>query len=41
MATFLIDEDMPCSTAKELIKAGYKALDARDIGLQCKMNKKT
>lgn len=34
MATFLIDEDMPRSTAKELIKAGYKALDIRDIGLR-------
>jgi len=34
MATFLIDEDMPCSTAKELIKAGYHALDVRDVGLR-------
>jgi len=34
MATFLIDEDMPRSTAKELIKAGYQALDVRDIGLR-------
>ncbi len=34
MAIFLIDEDMPRSTAKELIKAGYQALDVRDIGLR-------
>ena len=34
MAVFLIDEDIPRSTAKELIKAGYQALDVRDIGLR-------
>lgn len=34
MVTFLIDEDMPRSTAKELIKAGYQVLDVRDIGLR-------
>ena len=30
MVTFLIDEDMPRSTVKELIKVGYQALDVRD-----------
>jgi len=34
MTTFLIDEDMPRSTAKELIKAGYEVSDVRDVGLR-------
>jgi len=31
---FLIDEDLPRSTAKMLAAAGYEALDVRDIGLR-------
>jgi len=34
MAVFLIDEDIPRSTVKELIKAGYQTMDVRDIGLR-------
>lgn len=34
MATFVVDEDMPRSTAKELIKSGHKAMDVRDVGLR-------
>ncbi|MEW6276135.1 MAG: DUF5615 family PIN-like protein [Bacillota bacterium] len=30
---FLIDEDLPRSTAKALTAAGYDACDVRDIGL--------
>jgi predicted nuclease of predicted toxin-antitoxin system len=30
---FLIDEDMPRSTARVLREAGYEAADVRDIGL--------
>jgi predicted nuclease of predicted toxin-antitoxin system len=30
---FLIDEDMPRSTARVLSEAGYEATDVRDIGL--------
>ena len=31
---FLIDEDMPRSTARELRHAGYEAYDVRDVGLR-------
>lgn len=31
---FLIDEDLPRSTAKMLAAAGYEALDVRDTGLR-------
>jgi len=31
---FLVDEDMPRSTARALRQAGYTALDVRDIGLR-------
>lgn len=31
---FLIDEDLPRSTAKVLAAAGYEALDVRDLGLR-------
>lgn len=34
MAVFVIDEDLPCSTAKELTKADHNALDVRDVGLR-------
>ena len=33
MPGFLIDEDMPRSTAQVLREAGYEATDVRDIGL--------
>ena len=36
MLKFVIDEDMPRSTAKALKKRGYEALDARDTGLRGK-----
>ena len=31
---FLIDEDLPCSTADLLRKYGHEAIDTRDIGLR-------
>jgi predicted nuclease of predicted toxin-antitoxin system len=34
MLTFLIDEDIPRSTAKALRDRGYKVLDVRDYGLR-------
>jgi predicted nuclease of predicted toxin-antitoxin system len=34
MIRFLIDEDMPRSTAKLLRQAGFECLDVRDIGLR-------
>ena len=34
MIRFLIDEDMPRSTAKLLREAGFESLDVRDIGLR-------
>ncbi len=34
MWTFLVDEDMPRSTARVLREAGYKAEDVRDVGLR-------
>ena len=34
MITFLVDEDMPRSTTKELNRFGYKAVDVRDVGLR-------
>jgi len=34
MIRFLIDEDMPRSTAKLLREAGFECLDVRDIGLR-------
>jgi predicted nuclease of predicted toxin-antitoxin system len=36
MIKFLIDEDMPMSTAKILRTKGYEALDVRDLGLRGK-----
>ena len=36
MLKFIIDEDMPRSTAKVLELQGYKALDIRDCGLRGK-----
>jgi len=36
MIKFLIDEDMPRSTAKILRSKGYEALDVRDLGLRGK-----
>ncbi|OIO27406.1 MAG: hypothetical protein COZ31_07000 [Nitrospirae bacterium CG_4_10_14_3_um_filter_44_29] len=36
MIKFLIDEDMPRSTAKILRTKGYEALDVRDLGLRGK-----
>ena len=36
MLKFIIDEDMPRSTAKVLELHGYKALDIRDYGLRGK-----
>jgi predicted nuclease of predicted toxin-antitoxin system len=33
MWTFLVDEDMPRSTARVLQHAGYAAADVRDVGL--------
>lgn len=36
MPKFLIDEDMPRSTAKILNAKGYEALDVRDCGLRGK-----
>lgn len=33
MPGFLIDEDMPRSTARVLRQAGYEAVDVRDFGL--------
>lgn len=34
MWTFLVDEDMPRSTAVALREAGHNALDVRDVGLR-------
>ena len=34
MIRFLIDEDMPRSTAKVLKRAGFECFDVRDIGLK-------
>jgi len=34
MTRFLVDEDMPRSTAKALRNAGFECLDIRDIGLR-------
>lgn len=34
MARFLIDEDLPRSTARELVGAGHDAIDVRDAGLR-------
>lgn len=34
MAAFLVDEDMPRSTARTLREAGYAADDVRDVGLR-------
>jgi len=34
MLKFLVDEDMPRSTAKVLKTEGYDALDVRDLGLR-------
>jgi len=31
---FLIDEDLPRSTANLVMKYGYNAIDVRDIGLR-------
>ena len=36
MLRFVIDEDMPRSTAKVLRAKGYEALDVRDLGLRGK-----
>lgn len=36
MLKFVIDEDMPRSTAKVLKDRGYEALDVRDLGLRGK-----
>jgi len=36
MPKFVIDEDMPRSTAKVLRTKGYEALDVRDLGLRGK-----
>ncbi|OGW28894.1 MAG: hypothetical protein A2X59_09135 [Nitrospirae bacterium GWC2_42_7] len=36
MIKFVIDEDMPRSTAKILRANGYEALDVRDVGLRGK-----
>ena len=33
---FLVDEDVPQSTCRMLVNAGYTALDVRDIGLRGK-----
>jgi predicted nuclease of predicted toxin-antitoxin system len=33
---FLVDEDLPRSTARALEAAGYEALDVRDVGLRGK-----
>ena len=32
--SFLVDEDMPRSTARALSAAGYQAVDVRDVGLK-------
>ena len=34
MRRFLVDEDVPRSTAKALTAAGYEAQDVRDVGLR-------
>jgi len=34
MMRFMVDEDMPRSTAKALRNAGFECLDIRDIGLR-------
>lgn len=34
MPRFLVDEDMPRSTAVALRQAGYTAIDVRDVGLR-------
>ena len=39
MPTFLIDEDIPRSTAKVLRDRGYKVLDTRDCGLRGAVDK--
>lgn len=39
MPTFLIDEDLPRSTAKVLRDKGYKVLDVRDCGLRGQADK--
>ncbi|MBC7348173.1 MAG: DUF5615 family PIN-like protein [Clostridia bacterium] len=31
---FLVDEDLPRSTARALSAAGYSVLDVRDVGLR-------
>lgn len=36
MLKFVIDEDMPRSTARILRAKGYEALDSRDYGLRGK-----
>lgn len=40
MLKFVIDEDMPRSTAKVLKAKGYEALDVRDCGLRGKSDDK-
>ncbi|MHB1131831.1 MAG: DUF5615 family PIN-like protein [Chloroflexota bacterium] len=39
MRRFLIDEDLPRSTALALRAAGYEALDVRDVGLRGKTDR--
>jgi predicted nuclease of predicted toxin-antitoxin system len=39
MVKFLIDEDMPRSTAEVIRAIGYEALDVRDCGLKGKSDK--
>jgi len=34
MIRFLIDEDLPRSTAKLLREAGFESFDVRDVGLK-------
>jgi predicted nuclease of predicted toxin-antitoxin system len=34
LARFVVDEDLPRSTADELRKAGHEAIDVRDAGLR-------
>jgi predicted nuclease of predicted toxin-antitoxin system len=36
---FLIDEDVPRSTATALREAGFDAIDVRDIGLRAKQDR--
>ena len=40
MPKFVIDEDMPRSTAKLLLSNGFEALDVRDYGLRGKDDEK-